>query len=237
MSRHPFALDYQDLPETLPLFPLEGVLLLPGEKLPLNIFEPRYLAMVLDSLSQSRMIGMIQPSRQDMTSLEEGLHDQEPALYTMGCAGRIVSFTETDDGRVLVTLAGIIRFSIQEEVSPLRGYRRVRPAYGAFQDDMRLPPAVAPLENRSQFLACLKDYFALMNMQANWESLEEVPDDRLINSLAMICPFAPSEKQGLLESKTVAERASLMIALLTMAVRGGTLAKGSYHDGDPPIHN
>lgn len=209
------ALRLSDLPDTLPLFPLVGVLLLPGGRLPLNVFEPRYLAMTVDALATpGRLIGMIQPT-------EPELPGRSPALYPLGCAGRIVSFQETEDGRNLITLLGICRFAIAEEIEPVRGYRRVRPDFRAWAAD--LEPADRPLGEdwaRDRFLATLKAYFGRHRIEADWKAINEAPDERLLTTLAMICPFAAAEKQALLEARTPRDRADTMLALLEMAVRG-----------------
>lgn len=233
MSRHPFAPEYDDLPKILPVFPLEGAMLLPGERLPLNIFEPRYLAMVLDSLAGSRMIGMIQPCRPDPGIRRSAA---APDLYMTGCAGRISSFSETEDGRLLITLSGMIRFAIREELAERQGYRAVAPDYAPWADDMAREVGEPVLKDRDSLVAALRGYFDLMNMQANWDGLAEIPDARLVNSLSMLCPFSVSEKQGLLECKTLHEREELMKALIEMAIKSGQ-AINSGPGGESPLRN
>ena len=219
MSRHPFDPDFAALPQSIPIFPLEGVLLLPRGKLPLNIFEPRYLNMVQDALAADRVIGMIQPTEEEQES-------RPPALYRTGCAGRIVSFSETDDGRFLVTLSGICRFAVLKELPLQRGYRRVIPAWTQFEGDMvEATPAVAI--DRERMVRALRSYFKLNQINANWEAIRDTPDDRLVTSLAMICPFAPSEKQALLECPDANERARVLTALMEMALLGAPQGKGS----------
>lgn len=210
MSR--FDPTFDDLPVTLPVFPLPGVLLLPRGVLPLNIFEPRYLNMIEDALACSRMIGMIQPADPEDKS-------PTPKLYSTGCAGRISSFEETDDGRILIALKGICRFRISEELSAVRGYRRVRPDWKPFESDFDSPPDRTGFD-RSKLLPALKGYFHKNEIEANWEALEATPDERLINSLSMICPFGPPEKQALLEAGSVPERGEVLTALVEMAVVG-----------------
>mgnify|MGYP003700487637 CR=1 FL=1 len=208
MSRYDSS--FADLPQTIPVFPLTGVLLLPRGMLPLNIFEPRYLNMVEDALKADRMIGMIQPSR------EADRSDKEPPLYAMGCAGRIVAFEETDDGRFLLSLKGVARFRIGEELATTRGYRRVAPDWGGFEDDLQEPESGTVA--RTKLFKSLKAFFKAQEIEASWEALNETPDERLVNSLAMICPFEASEKQALLEAPSLKERAEVLTALVEMAV-------------------
>lgn len=203
-----FAPAFESLPETLPIFPLPGIVLLPRGRLPLNIFEPRYLAMIEDAMGQGRLIGMIQPSS---TSEPGGM----PPVYAVGCAGRITTFTETEDGRFLITLIGVCRFQVQSEIPLGRGYRRVKPNWLPFRGD--LEPEGNGTIDRPRMFAILRGYFRAQGIAANWEAIEQTPDERLITSLAMICPFAPNEKQALLEAKTLSERGKLLTALIEMA--------------------
>jgi Lon protease-like protein len=213
-------LSLADLPSTIPVFPLTGVLLLPRGSLPLNIFEPRYLAMTEDAIATpDRLIGMIQPT-------EPERQDKPPALYTVGCAGRIASFSETDDGRYLITLSGVCRFTIAEEVATMRGYRRVVPDFARWQTDLSEPPGIKI--ERERMLAALKAYFAHNGMSADWNAINDSPDDRLVTTLAMFCPFEPQEKQALLECETLPERSSTLITLLEMGTRG-SVGEGAKH--------
>jgi Lon protease-like protein len=200
-----------DLPEEFPVFPLTGALLLPGGRLPLNIFEPRYLAMVEDSLAAGRVFGMVQPDKR----LARG--DNGPGLYRIGCLGRISSFSETDDGRYLITLAGLIRFTIIEEIEPQRGYRRVRAAMAGFAPDLdeaeRDADEALPFE-RAQLLDALGRYFANAGVEANWDAIEAMPNPALVTSLCMACPFDAEEKQALLEARDSDNRARALLALL-----------------------
>ncbi|MBO6838541.1 MAG: LON peptidase substrate-binding domain-containing protein [Alphaproteobacteria bacterium] len=200
---------FDALPSTLPVFPLTGVLLLPRGVLPLNIFEPRYLNMVQDALAADRLIGMTQPR----DKAESG---QEPPIYPMGCAGRITAFEETDDGRFLISLKGVCRFRAGEEIPTTRGYRRVRPDWSDFEADLTVPEKQTV--DRAALFKSLKAYFAAQGIEASWSALKETPDERLINSLAMICPFDPPEKQALLEAETLCDRAKVLTALVEMAV-------------------
>ena len=197
------------LSATLPIFPLCGVLLLPRGTLPLNIFEPRYINMVDDVLAADRVIGMVQPT-------ETRSRAAAPAIYPIGCAGRISSFEETDDGRYLIALTGFSRFVINEELDHLHGYRRVRVDWSDYRSDLTAEDCGS--FDRERLLTGLVDYFTKHSLSANWDAIRATPDERLINTLAMICPFEPSEKQALLEAKTLAARAELMITLIEMSV-------------------
>lgn len=237
VSRSPFDPLFTDLPQVIPVFPLPGVLLLPGGKLPLNVFEPRYLAMIGDAIAGSRVIGMIQPLKGDGAPLKTndgeavattaaGTIADDVTLYPMGCAGRITQFSETDDGRFLVTLSGICRFAVLKELPLQRGYRRVIPAWTQFEGDMVEAPAPVAID-RERMVRALRSYFKLNQINANWEAIRDTPDDRLVTSLAMICPFAPSEKQALLECPDANERARVLTALMEMALLGAPQGKGS----------
>lgn len=203
MARRP-----AELPTEFAVFPLPGALLLPHGKLPLNIFEPRYLRMIDDALASGRVIGMIQPdARRPETPAG-------PALYRVGCLGRLSSFSETDDGRYLITLSGVSRFSVQVELELQRGYRRVRADLGRFAAD-RAEADPAGID-RTALLAALRAYFAAQGFDANWDAIEEIDDAALVTTLSMVCPFEASEKQALLEAGTPAERATALLALLQM---------------------
>jgi len=198
---------YEQLPGTIPVFPLPEVLLLPRGRLPLNIFEPRYLAMVEDALAADRMIGMIQP-------LADGCGSGAPDLYRTGCAGRICRFEETEDGRYLIALSGVCRFAVVEELPPVSGYRRVQADWSDFRGD--LDPALETGLDRARLLCALKEYFRVHGIEADWKALGEAPDERLVTCLAMICPFGASEKQALLEAADLPTRAKVLTALIEM---------------------
>ncbi|MEQ8862708.1 MAG: LON peptidase substrate-binding domain-containing protein [Thalassobaculum sp.] len=218
MTDDPFGTRYEDLPATLPVFPLTGVLLLPRGKLPLNIFEPRYLAMTRDALGAGRLIGMIQPRLADDPA-------EVPALYEIGCAGRITQFAETDDGRYLITLTGVCRFAITEEVASMRGYRRAQVDWSRFRQDLDEPTGVSL--DREGLVERLQRYFDGRGIQADWNSIRSTSDERLVTTLAMVCPFEPGEKQGLLECPSLEDRSALLMALIEMAAAGGD--KGDDH--------
>jgi len=215
----PFGAGVSDLPDTLPVFPLAGALLLPRGRLPLNIFEPRYLAMTEDALAAGRLLGMVQPD----PSQAEGPHG--PALYRVGCLGRLISFSETDDGRYLITLLGVSRFRIVEEAAMGRGYRRVRADYSAFGGDAAVPEGAI---ERAALLEALRPYFSRRGIDANWEAIKKMPDPELVTTLAMVCPFDPVEKQALLEAPALPDRAATLVALLRMDAHSPT------PQGDPP---
>jgi uncharacterized protein len=199
----------EKLPTEIPVFPLPGALLLPRGKLPLNIFEPRYLAMTEDALGAGRVFGMIQPDR---GRAEE---PTGPALFRIGCLGRLSSFAETDDGRYLITLTGMIRFRVAEELEMRRGYRRVRADYDPFAADLEAPGPIGV--GRETILAALRQFFGARGLDANWEAIDRMLDDALVVTLAMACPFDVAEKQALLEAVGEAERAETLVALLRMA--------------------
>jgi len=213
MSDQPGPRNEIALPDILPIFPLTGVLLLPRGRLPLNIFEPRYLAMTRNALGGERLIGMVQPS--DPQDDNRGGGGPNPPVYPVGCAGRVTQFSETDDGRYLLTLTGVSRFRIREELPLLEGYRRVVPDWHAFAHDRER--AGKPSFDRDRLIRGLKSYFAQRQIQADFEAIEKAPGEYLVTSLAMACPFAPSEKQALLEAADPDERARLLTTLVEMA--------------------
>ncbi len=210
MPRHYHS--YSDLPKSLPLFPLTGAVLLPRGALPLNIFEPRYLEMVDYALMGDRLIGMIQPTEHEDTVLK-------PKLSQVGCAGKIVSFRETEDNRYLITLQGICRFRLTGEMDTITPWRAGFCDFGAFAGDL----AQAPDEDfpRERLLAALKAYLNTRDMKADWKSVMNAPGEALINALAMMCPFDPAEKQALLEANSFQDRASTLMALLEMGGDAG----------------
>ncbi len=203
----------KDLPTEFAVFPLPGALLLPQGRLPLNIFEPRYLRMIDDAMSSGRVIGMVQP---DAT---RGESPSGPGLYRVGCLGRISSFSETDDGRYLITLNGVSRFWTVVELEMQRGYRRVRADLTRFKSD--LAESKADGVDRKALLSALRAYFGAQGFEANWEAIDEMPDASLVTTLSMVCPFDPPEKQALLEAGDIAERARALVALLQMGAHGG----------------
>jgi uncharacterized protein len=200
------------LPDVLPIFPLPGVLLLPRADLPLHIFEPRYRAMTRDALKSDGVIGMIQP----VNPAAEGA---QPPVYPTGCAGRITECRQTEDGRYHMTLSGVARFRIREELPLLDGYRRVHAEY--FAADQDTPPD-GRIE-RERLIQALMAYCEANGFSANWDAIRATPDERLVSGLSMLCPFEPSEKQAILEADDIEARAKLVVALLEMAL----LARGN----------
>jgi len=204
-----------DLPLVIPVFPLDGVLLLPGGQLPLNIFEPRYLNMLDDAMSGERIIGMIQTRGQQV-----GGHD--PALAPIGCAGRVTSFAETTDGRYLITLTGVCRFRAGDELPVRTPYRQVRADFSSFKADLRDVSALAAGSgDPAPLLAALRRYLDQRGLAIDWSGAENAPIDALVNSLSMALPFDPMEKQALLEAPTLADRRATLVALLEIDAAGG----------------
>ena len=204
MSKNPFITPHESLPNTLPIFPLPGAILMPGAELPLNIFEPRYLNMINDTIASHRMIGMIQPDPNG-----EG----EEAVYRTGCAGRITQFRETNDCRIEMALTGVCRFDVVEELSTTRGYRLVVPDWSRFADDY--VDNTEQLQNEHErLLNTLERFFDLKGYEADLKMLKQLPVARLVDSLTMALPFAEAEKQMLLESIEPEQRFTNFIALI-----------------------
>lgn len=202
------------LPDSLAIFPLDGALLLPRGRLPLNIFEPRYLNMVDDALSGNRLMGMVQPRQQ----VDHPLTDDTP-VFDVGCLGKITSFSESDDGRYMITLTGISRFSIVDELEPMRGYRCFAVSYGSFAADREEDSG--ELENRDRLMAAVRDYFQATGMEGDWDAMDAVPDETLVTALAMVCPLEARDKQALLECAGVPERGAFLTDLLEFHSRTG----------------
>lgn len=197
-----------DLPSIIDVLPLRDILLLPRGQLPLNVFEPRYLALVDTALSGTRLIGMIQPTQHEDKVLK-------PALSAIGCAGRLTSYRESDDGRYLITLTGVCRFRVVEELATTAPFRQVRADFAPFLRDLvAADEADFP---RDRLLGALKDYLSRRDMKADWRSVLDAAPETLVNALAMLCPFEPAEKQALLEAPGWLERVDTLIALLEMA--------------------
>lgn len=206
-----------NLPATLPLFPLPGALLLPRGVMPLNIFEPRYLAMVDAALRGERLIGMIQPN----PAVEEG---GAPALYAVGCAGRITQFSETGDGRYLIQLTGVARFGVVEELASITPFRQARVDFAPFADDLEASFGEEAVD-RAALLQALKDFSKAHRIEIDWDNVEEAANEALVNALSMMAPYGVAEKQALLEAPDLAARGAMLVALTEME-----LARES-HDG------
>lgn len=210
-----------DLPETIPVFPLPGALLLPRARLPLNIFEPRYLALLDDTLrTQHRLIGMIQPAMPPEGRAPEG-RSAPPRLHRIGCAGRVTALQETEDGRYLITLSGISRFRLVEMQDGFAPYLRARVEWTSFERDLGRCEE-DPDFDRPHFLRVLARFFDTAQLSSDWDSLKEAEEELLVNSLAILCPFDPEEKQALLEAPTLANRRETLVTLMEFALRGGT---------------
>jgi Lon protease-like protein len=211
--RDPFDIPFDTLPKELIVFPLPGALLLPRGRLPLNIFEPRYLNMVEDALGQQRLIGMVQTR-----DPHEGLVPEQSDLFDIGCAGRIVSFAETGDGRFMLTLEGVCRFRILSEAEGRRGYRRMNVDFSPFEGDTEDSDWSL---DRDSFLPVLRRYLDARGIGIEWKAIEAAPDRLLISSLGMMCPFDLKEKQALIEARNIAEMTDLMRSLMEMGTHGG----------------
>jgi Lon protease-like protein len=196
-----------DLSAVIPIFPLPGALLLPRGQMPLNIFEPRYLAMIDDALRLGhRLIGMIQPD-----SAHPGSEDK-PNLFKVGCVGRITQLAETGDGRYLIQLIGIVRFRVEEELSVATPYRQCRVAYAPFADDFVARKGEDEVD-RESLLRSLSEFLKANDLKADWEGIENAPNEALVNALAMMSPYGTAEKQALLEAPDLKTRAEILVAV------------------------
>jgi Lon protease-like protein len=212
-----------DLADVIPVFPLPGALLLPRGQMPLNIFEPRYLAMVDDVLrSGLRLIGMIQPDPAHPGT------EERPGLYKIGCVGRITQLSETGDGRYLIELTGVVRFRIEEELKVPTPYRQCRVLYAPFIDDFTARKGEDEVD-REALLHALRDFLEANDLKADWEGIENAPNEALVNALAMMSPYPAAEKQALLEAPDLKTRAEIMVAVTAIE-----LAKKST-GGETPL--
>ncbi|PJG53888.1 peptidase S16 [Bradyrhizobium forestalis] len=223
----PINIEYRgpaDLPEIIPVFPLPGALLLPRGQMPLNIFEPRYLAMVDDSFRDGhRLIGMIQP---DVAHSPKD--SDKPALFRVGCVGRITQLAESGDGRYILELTGVSRFKVVEELEVLTAYRQCKVDFFTFVDDFTARMGEEEVD-REALLAVLADFLKANNLKVDWEGVESAPNEALVNALAMMSPYGPAEKQAMLEAPDLKTRAEILIAVTEM-----DLAK-KRTSGDPPL--
>lgn len=202
-----------DLPEKIAVFPLPGALLLPRSRLPLHIFEPRYLQMIDDCLkSEHRLIGMIQPRAQKSSSGRE--------LQAIGCAGRLTQVSETEDRRYMITLSGISRYRISREVSGFQPYLQADVSWDGFERDLGRAEIDKGFD-RPKFLDLLRRYFEAQELSTDWDSLKDADEELLINSLSMLCPFDPEDKQALLEAPSLATRRETVVTLMEFALAGG----------------
>lgn len=205
-----------DLPDTIPIFPLPGALLLPRSRLPLHIFEPRYLQMLEDCMkTPERLIGMIQPRE-----IPAEQQSAENKLHMIGCAGRLTAFSETEDGRYMISLSGVSRFRVGEEVVGFAPYRRCVVDWSGFARDRGGAEQDTGFD-RPAFMALLQRYFEAMELETDWTGLKEAEPEMLINSLSMLCPFSAEDKQALLEAPSLTTRRETMVTLIKFALRGG----------------
>lgn len=210
MEQNPFAPLFDALPQALPVFPLTSAVLLPGGRLPLNIFEPRYREMVEDAMATNRMIGMIQPK-----AGQEGV--DMPLLEKTGCCGKIIEFSESPDGRYLITLSGVYRYDIAEEIETAKNYRIVKPDWSAYESDHSRSTKLCI--DRVKLKELLKEYFKIHGMDCDWKAVDTAGDEKLMTCLSMVCPFDPQEKQALLEAKCCKTRKELFLNMLEFAVK------------------
>lgn len=204
-----------DLPGTLPVFPLSGALILPRSQLPLNIFEPRYLAMIDDALKSHRLVGMIQPNEGSRLS------SAQPPLQKVGCAGRIMQIAESGDGRYLLTLTGVARFRVVEELAVVTPYRQCRVDFEAFSHDL-IDPSEEDDVDRSSVMRTLRQFAETNRLKLDWTEINKAPNEALVNALAMMSPFGPREKQALLEAADLKARAEVLVAITEIELaRGG----------------
>ena len=209
MSTHAGYKGPADCPGVIPVFPLPGALLLPRGQMPLNIFEPRYLAMIDDALRTDRIIGMIQPDA------EGGGAPMVPRLYRVGCAGRVTQFAETGDGRYLISLTGISRFRVESELATTTAYRRCQVSFDAFASDFEARAGEEAVD-REGVLKALRDFVESNELQVDWAGIEEAPNEALVNALCMMSPFGAREKQAMLEAADLKTRAEVLIAVTEM---------------------
>ena len=212
-----------ELPEIIPVFPLPGALLLPRGQMPLNIFEPRYLAMVDDALRDGhRLIGMIQPD------ISHSKDEAKPELFRVGCVGRITQLAESGDGRYILELTGIARFNVVEELNVSTAYRQCRVTFAPFADDF-VPRKGEEAVDRSALLIALSDFLKANDLKADWEGIEKAPNEALVNALSMMSPYGAAEKQALLEAPDLKTRAEILVAITEIE-----LAKKNT-EGEPPL--
>ena len=212
-----------ELPEIIPVFPLPGALLLPRGQMPLNVFEPRYLAMIDDSLRDGhRLIGMIQPD------ISHSKDEAKPELFRVGCVGRITQLAESGDGRYILELTGVSRFKVVEELTVLTAYRQCKVDFFSFADDFVARKGEDEVD-RKALLHALKDFMKANDLKADWEDIDKAPNEALVNALSMMSPYGPAEKQALLEAPDLKTRAELLVAITEIE-----LAKKNI-EGEPQL--
>jgi uncharacterized protein len=211
----------EDLPAVIAVFPLPGALLLPRGQMPLNIFEPRYLAMIDDALRGARLIGMIQPD-----AAHPGRDQNKPHLFQIGCVGRITQFTESGDGRYLIQLTGVARFRVEEELPADTPYRQCQVTFAPFADDFIARKGESDVD-RKAVLRTLADFLRANNLKADWSDIENAPNEALVNALAMMSPYGPAEKQALLEAPDLKTRAEILVAVTEIELAKGKTGETS----------
>jgi Lon protease-like protein len=204
----------RDCPDLIPVFPLPGALLLPRGQMPLNIFEPRYLAMVDEALRTNRVIGIIQPE-------VDGVPSSAPALYGVGCAGRLTQFAETGDGRYLITLTGIARFHVEQEVTAATPFRLCRVSYAPFEADFQARAGEDDVD-REGVIDALREFVKANDLKVDWRGIDQAPNEALVNALCMMSPFGVREKQALLEAADLKTRAEILVAITRIELARGT---------------
>lgn len=211
-----------DLPQRIPLFPLRGAILLPRATLPLNVFEPRYLAMLDDVMSGARIIGVIQPAGDGEMDAESPLGKSSP-LRSVGCAGRVTSYQELDDGRLVITITGIARYQVLSEAVTAKPFRTASVSYDRFASDFNSGLG-EDFVDRGNLLRVLKNYLDQNRLKADWTAIQRASSEVLINALCVMSPYGPEEKQALLEAADLKSRAEVLVALAEMelAAGGGT---------------
>jgi Lon protease-like protein len=214
MSINKPYVDINLLPALIPVFPLDGALMLPRGNLPLNIFEPRYMTMIDDALKTERLIGMIQPDV--MSDMERG----EFKLHSVGCLGRLTQLAETGDGRYIISLTGVIRFKLVEELRVITPYRQCIVAYEPFAEDL-IPHSGESLVDRCAVLEALRAYAERTKIKIDWKSIDQTSNEDLVNALSMMSPFGPKEKQALLEASDLKARAEVLVAITEMELARG----------------
>ena len=212
-----------DLPEQIPVFPLRGVILLPRAVLPLSIYEPRYLTMLEDVIAGERIIGIVQPER--VEGDEESPSGKSVSLRTVGCAGRLTAFQELEDDRVLITLTGISRFGLGAEVATDKPYRNFKVVYDRYGEDFQAG-AGEEIVDRTNLLRVLKSYLEAHKLKADWRAILNAPSEYLVNSLSVVCPYGPEEKQALLEAQDLKTRAEVLMALAEMELASSESGSG-----------
>ncbi|MEQ1613117.1 MAG: LON peptidase substrate-binding domain-containing protein [Hyphomicrobiaceae bacterium] len=213
-----------DLAAQIPVFPLRGVILLPRATLPLNLFEPRYLAMIEDVIAGQRLVGIVQPERS--TGDDESPPGKSTGLRRVGCVGRVTAFQELDDGRIVITLTGVCRFGLGHEVATTKPYRTFAVDYSGFAGDLTRGAGEDEID-REQLMSVLKRYLETHQFRADWKAIAQAPSEHLVNSLSIISPYGPEEKQALLEAADLKTRSEVLVALAEMEMAAGDGGAGS----------